>query len=180
MLRGASKPARGGGGMFDAGGDRPLSRRQRRKRQLVLDVFVFVFVGVWIGFAVHSQFTVGRLHEVSDSRKGVRTMVIQDNGPKQHGVNEETAVASRGEASASSPGKALSSAGWEWDQISGLFGGGGGLREPDRSVRVAHLLSGGETTAAAMSAIRMRERARALRSKASLLTLARSRTHENV
>ena len=107
-------------------------------------------------------------------------MVIQDNGPKQHGVNEETAVASRGEASASSPGKALSSAGWEWDQISGLFGGGGGLREPDRSVRVAHLLSGGETTAAAMSAIRMRERARALRSKASLLTLARSRTHENV
>ena len=140
MMRASSRasPARGGGGGGGGllgDGDKPLTRKERRKRQLLLDVFVFLFVGVWVGFAVHSHFTVGRLHEESDARTNVHTMILEDKGPRQDAAARGERAASRGEAAASAPGKALSSAGWEWDEISGLFGSGGGKLEPDPNVR---------------------------------------------
>ena len=53
MMRASSRasPARGGGGGGGGllgDGDKPLTRKERRKRQLLLDVFVFLFVGVWV------------------------------------------------------------------------------------------------------------------------------------
>ena len=139
MMRASSRasPARGGGGggLLVDGEDPKKTRKERRKRQLLLDVFVFLFVGLWVGFAVHSHFTVGRLHEESDARTSVHTMIIEDKGPKQGAAAGGERAASRGEAAASAPGKALSSAGWEWDEISGLFGSGGGKLKPDPNVR---------------------------------------------
>ena len=118
------------------------TRRQSR-RMLLLDLFIFTFVGVWIGSALHSHFTVGKLHEVMATHEAHREAFtsevgfVSGNATDMSGRADATVSASLQKTlvspvlSTSSP--LLTEAGWEWNELSGFFGGGGGKDKPNKS-----------------------------------------------